>query len=132
MYSMSQLNNILLQIVQQLLGSSVSPTSPCNQALPPSPLPPPPAIKPKVADVQQRLASQHALPLVSYLIACRFGVRVSQREIPRLAHILEGFSVEEVAGMRKRTACAAQHLHWSTNLGGIMGETGGSACRRCA
>jgi hypothetical protein len=26
--------------------------------------------------------------------------------------------------MQRRTACAAQHLHWSTNLGGIMGETG--------
>ncbi len=26
--------------------------------------------------------------------------------------------------MQKRTACAAQHFHWSTNLGGIMQETG--------
>ena len=25
---------------------------------------------------------------------------------------------------QKRTACAAQHFHWSSNLGGIMGETG--------
>lgn len=61
----------------------------------------------------------HALPH-----ARRFGVRISQREIPRLAHILERFSEEEVAAMQRRTACAAQHLHWSTNLGGIMGETG--------
>jgi hypothetical protein len=26
--------------------------------------------------------------------------------------------------VQRRTACAAQHLHWSSNLGGIMRETG--------
>ncbi|KAG2452928.1 hypothetical protein HYH02_002267 [Chlamydomonas schloesseri] len=54
----------------------------------------------------------------------RFGVRISQAEIPQLADKLEAFSEAQVARMQERTACAAQHLHWSTNLGGIMGETG--------
>lgn len=54
-------------------------------------------------------------------------MRIKQAEIPRLADILEAIPPKEVAEMQRRTACAAQHLHWSTSLGGIMGETGEGA-----
>ncbi|KAG2482982.1 hypothetical protein HYH03_018108 [Edaphochlamys debaryana] len=54
----------------------------------------------------------------------RFGVRIAQKDIPKLADVIEGFTPEQVSDMQAKTACAAQHLHWSTNLGGIMGETG--------
>ncbi|KAL6761691.1 acetylglucosaminyltransferase [Haematococcus lacustris] len=54
----------------------------------------------------------------------RFGVRVPQRDIPRLGQLLESFTDQQVADMQRRTSCAAQHLHWSSSLGGIMKETG--------
>lgn len=65
--------------------------------------------------------------LLPRLLGYRFGVRITQAEIPQLADKLEAYSEAEVARMQERTACAAQHLHWSTNLGGIMGETGEAA-----
>lgn len=54
----------------------------------------------------------------------RFGIRISQSEIPNLHKILETVSPETYHGLVKNLTCAAQHLHYSASVGGIMGETG--------
>lgn len=53
-----------------------------------------------------------------------FGVKVAQRDIPKLGPLLDGFSEEELREKQSRVRCAAQHFHWSGNIGGIMQETG--------
>jgi len=53
-----------------------------------------------------------------------WGVRVPQRDIPKLGQVLEGYSSSQVAELQERVRCAAQHFHWSGNMGGIMQETG--------
>jgi len=54
----------------------------------------------------------------------RFGVRVGQRDIPKLGDMLDAMDDAKVAELQRKTVCAAQHFHWSSNLGGIMKETG--------
>eukprot|EP00798_Chlamydomonas_sp_ICE-L_P022481 gene22481-29607_t len=57
----------------------------------------------------------------------RYSIRVAQKDIPTLGDMLDNLVAnepEKVAEMQRKLSCAAQHLHWSSNLGAIMGETG--------
>ncbi|GAX76768.1 hypothetical protein CEUSTIGMA_g4215.t1 [Chlamydomonas eustigma] len=53
-----------------------------------------------------------------------FGVRVSQSNISSLGDLLDTYPLDELKEKQARLPCAAQHFHWSGNLGGIMKETG--------
>jgi len=53
-----------------------------------------------------------------------FSVRVAQTDIPHLHEVLEGMSEQKYAALKARLRCAAQHLMYSTFVGGFMQEDG--------
>ena len=53
-----------------------------------------------------------------------FGIKVNQKDISTLGSILDQYDKKEFELKQARVRCAAQHFHWSGNLGSIMLETG--------
>ena len=53
-----------------------------------------------------------------------WSVPVAEADIPRLHHILDAVGNATLEAMQDRLYCAAQHLYYSSTLGGLMGEDG--------
>ncbi|GFR40126.1 hypothetical protein Agub_g681, partial [Astrephomene gubernaculifera] len=70
------------------------------------------------------VADHVAEPFEPALSWQRWGVRAAEADIPRLHELLAGVGEEQLAGMRSRMHCAAQHMLYSSISGGLLGEDG--------
>ena len=53
-----------------------------------------------------------------------FSLHVPEDDIHRMHEIIDAVTPKQLASMQERLHCAAQHLFFSTNLGGLLGEDG--------
>ncbi|KXZ45291.1 hypothetical protein GPECTOR_56g387 [Gonium pectorale] len=53
-----------------------------------------------------------------------WGLRVAERDIPRLHELLDAVTPEQRQAKRARMYCAAQHMLYSSITGSVMGEDG--------